>query len=489
MKPLSNLVIFSTLLQIADSLSILEQQQQQQQRGRGQDAQPRVVGLPVHRSKVRDPISHDRSRMRKRDGPVTGTLDNLQTLYFLNTSLGTPPQDVRLHVDTGSSDMWVNTPASRLCALAQQPCSYAQAYSANASSTYRYVGGYFNISYLDGTGAAGDYATDVLRFSGQTISSFQFGVGYESTSAQNVLGIGYPSNEVQVARARRKPYQNLPAKMHADGIISSNSFSLWLNDVHAETGSILFGGIDTSKFQGSLVSVPIQKVNNAYSQFLITMTGLDVGPTKVASDIALGVLLDSGSSLTYLPKDLTTKIYGLVNAAYQEDDGLALIPCSSRKQNATMTFRFSSPASITVSLSEMILDLEDPAGEKLKFGNGAEACLFGIVPAEDSSSVLGDTFLRSAYVVYDMDNNEISLANAKSNVNQSNIVEIKSGAGAVPSSTKARNPVVATTGIPGGSDGGTNSNTSQGDSGAARLGLATTPAVVGAVAVAAALML
>lgn len=385
--------------------------------------------------------------------------------------------------------MWVNTPASRLCALAQQPCSYAQAYSANASSTYKYVGGYFNISYLDGTGAAGDYATDVMRFSGQTISSFQFGVGYESTSAQNVLGIGYPSNEVQVARARRKPYQNLPAKMQADGIISSNSFSLWLNDVNAETGSILFGGMDTSKFHGSLVSVPIQKVNDAYSQFFITMTGLDVGPTRVASDIALGVLLDSGSSLTYLPKDLTTKIYGLFNAEYQEDDGAALIPCSSRKQNATMTFRFSSPASITVSLSEMILDLEDPRGKKLKFGNGAEACLFGIVPAEASSSVLGDTFLRSAYVVYDMDNNEISLANAKSNVNQSNIVEIKSGGSAVPSSTKASNPVVATTGIPGGSGGDTNSNTSQGDSGAARLGLATTPAVVGAVAVAAALVL
>ncbi|KAK2592530.1 hypothetical protein QQS21_009775 [Conoideocrella luteorostrata] len=458
MKSMSNFVfVFSTILQIADSLSI---------QPRAHVAQARVVGLPIHRSEIQDPVAHDKRRMQRRNAPVTGELDNLQTLYFLNTTLGTPPQSVRLHVDTGSSDMWVNTPSSRLCSLSQQPCSYSQTYTANKSSTYEYVGSYFNISYVDNSGAAGDYATDIMRFSGQNISSFQFGIGYDSASAQNVLGIGYPNNEVQVVRAGKQSYHNLPAKMQADGMIPSTAFSLWLNDVDANTGNILFGGVDTSKFEGSLVSVPIQKVNNAYSQFFVTMTGLKVGSTTAASDTALGVLLDTGSSLTYLPNNITTKIYSLVNAVYQDAEGAAFIPCSMRNKNTSLTFQFSSPASITVSLAEMILDLRDLTGKKVTFDNNVEACLFGIAPAGDSTSVLGDTFLRSAYVVYDMDNNEISLANAKTNVTTSNVIEITSGSNGVPSATKASNPVTATTGLPGAS-GGSNKKTSQSDSAAA----------------------
>lgn len=343
--------------------------------------------------------------------------------------------------------MWLNTPSSRLCSLKKQPCSESLTYNANSSSTYAYVGNYFNISYVDGTGAAGDYATDTMRFSGVNITSFQFGIGYESTSTQNVLGIGYPSNEVQVMRAGLKPYQNLPVKMASEGLVASSAYSLYLNDLNAQTGNVLFGGVDLDRFQGNLVTVPIQKTGSIYSQFFITMTGLDVGSTNVGKDLALAVLLDSGSSLAYLPNDMVTKIYQLVGASYQESEGAAFVPCSLRNQNATMTFKFSSPASITVNLNEMILNLTDASGEQLTFDNNVPACLFGIMPAGDSSCILGDTFLRSAYVVYDIDNNEISLANTKFNVTTSNIKEIGSKS-SVPSATKASNPVAATAGLP-----------------------------------------
>jgi hypothetical protein len=56
----------------------------------------------------------------------------------------------------------------------------------------------------------------------------------------------------------------------------------------------------------------------------------------------------------------------------------------------------------------------------------------GISDAGDSTAVLGDTFLRSAYVVYDIANNEISLAQTDFNATSSNIKEIASGTGGVP---------------------------------------------------------
>ncbi|KAG8415048.1 hypothetical protein J3458_008930 [Metarhizium acridum] len=433
------LLTFTALLSYVHGLSIPDRQ----------DGSPRVVGLPLHRGQIGDPVTHDRNRMRKRDGTVNATIDNLQSLYFLNASLGTPPQSVRLHIDTGSSDLWVNTPSSRLCSMRKKPCAESLVYTANSSSTYKYVSNNFNISYVDGSGAAGDYVTDTISFSGVKIASFQFGVGYESTSQQNVLGIGYPSNEVQVVRSGLKPYDNLPAKMAADGLIASSAYSLWLNDLDSSTGEVLFGGVDKDRYQGSLISLPIQKVSNAYNEFFITMTSLDIGSKNIGKNMALAVLLDSGSSLTYLPDSMVESIYNMVEASYEQSQGAAFVNCSLQNKIASMTFNFSSPASVTVPMNEMLINVSDTAGEQLTFDNGEPACLFGILPAGRSSSVLGDTFLRSAYVVYDTDNNEISLANTRFNVTTSNKVEINSNS-AVPYATKASNPITATSGIPGG---------------------------------------
>jgi hypothetical protein len=55
---------------------------------------PRVVSLGVERKSV-NPINHDRVRRRKRAGTVAETLDNEETLYFANITLGTPPQSLR----------------------------------------------------------------------------------------------------------------------------------------------------------------------------------------------------------------------------------------------------------------------------------------------------------------------------------------------------------------------------------------------------------
>ncbi|KAJ6444700.1 candidapepsin-4 precursor [Purpureocillium lavendulum] len=415
------------------------------------DVAPRVMHLDLQRAHIRDPATHD--KLRKRARTVNGTLDNMETLYFLNISLGTPPQQLRMHLDTGSSDLWVNTDISLFCSQNDTPCNSSGTYSANRSSTYQYLSSDFNISYVDGTAAIGDYVTDVVRVGGVELQDFQFGVGYNSTSQEGVLGIGYTANEVQVFRLNKKPYQNLPAKLAAAGTIASTAYSLWLNDMDANTGSILFGGVDTARYDGDLVSVPIQKVNNSFVELFITLTGIDIGSTAIQKDMALAVLLDSGSSFTYLPDDLAKNIYKTVNASYDEEQGIAFVPCAYRDRSAAMTFKFSSPAAVSVPMKELVLPVEDDAGNPITYDNGVPACVFGISPAGSSSSVLGDTFLRSAYVVYDLENNEISLAQAKFNVTTSSIKEIGKGAGAVPAAKTATSPVAASSGIPGQTNG------------------------------------
>lgn len=400
----------------------------------------RVVGMQTQRRTVAQP--HKRDQLRRR-GTVTAAVDNEETLYFINATLGTPAQAVRLHLDTGSSDLWVNTNTSTLCAGAAKPCAFAGTYSANASSTYGYVGSWFNISYVDGSASSGDYATDTLAIGGATLKDLQFGIGYRSSSAQGILGIGYAVNEVQVGRAGLAPYQNLPARMAADGKIKSNAYSLWLNDLDANTGSILFGGVDTEQFEGELKTLPVQAEGAVHAEFLITLTGLALGATEIAADQALPVLLDSGSSLTYLPDSMVQTIYDSVSAQYDASEGAAYIPCSAAKRNDTMRFNFTEPV-ISVTMNELVLDLVTASGKRPTFSDGTDACLFGIAPAGSGTHVLGDTFLRSAYVVYDLANNEISLAQTTFNSTTHNVLEIGSGTNSVPSATSVADSVSAT---------------------------------------------
>lgn len=404
------------------------------------DNEPRVVRMDTERRHVPNP--HKRDQLRRR-GTVTANLDNEETLYFINATLGTPAQSLRLHLDTGSSDLWVNTNSSTLCSQNSKPCSFAGTYNANSSSTYKYVGSYFNISYVDGSGASGDYVTDTISVGGTTVSDFQFGIGYKSTSSQGILGLGYKTNEVQVGRAGLAPYDNLPAKMAASGMINSNAYSLWLNDLDANTGSILFGGVDTEQFEGELKTLPIQAEGSVYAEFLITMTGLYMGSEAIATNQALAVLLDSGSSLTYLPDSMVETIYQKVSAQYDSSEGAAYIACSQAKSNNSLRFNFSEPI-IEVAMDELVLELVTASGKRPTFQDGSEACLFGIAPAGTGSNVLGDTFLRSAYVVYDLANNEISLAQTTFNSTTHNVVEIGSGSKSVPSATAVTNSVSAT---------------------------------------------
>lgn len=97
---------------------------------------------------------------------------------------------MRLTLDTGSSDLWCNSPSSTLCSGRGDNCAASGTYDANSSSTYEYVSSYFNITYADGSSATGDYVTDTLSVGGVTLKSFQFGVGYSSKSTgKHVISI------------------------------------------------------------------------------------------------------------------------------------------------------------------------------------------------------------------------------------------------------------------------------------------------------------
>lgn len=408
---------------------------------------PAVVGARTQRKQLLSPLEHDRRRFgnriqRRQDDTLQASLENEITLYFATLRLGTPAQEFQVHIDTGSSDLWVNVPDSQLCTQYSRYCQQTGTYNSDDSSTYEVIApNGFNVTYADGSTANGDYVTDTLRFEDATIQNFQFGVASTSTSPEGILGIGYTSNEGAAQSGLDNTYPNLPAALQQAGVTNTNAYSLYLDDLEANTGNILFGGVDTSKYNGDLTTFPIIGTYGYYSEFLIGMTGVGVDGTagSITSDQAIAVLLDSGTSLTYLPNSIAQTLYDRYGLQYDSRSGTAPCSCSLGNQDGSVDFSFSS-LTISVPLSELVLDVStNPA---------VQSCAFGVAPSGGSGiSILGDTFLRSAYVVYDLTNNEISMAQATYDNGSSDIQEIAAGTGDVPDSTDEATPVTSVASI------------------------------------------
>jgi hypothetical protein len=384
---------------------------------------------------------------------------------LLNLTLGTPAQTFSLGLDTGSSDLWVNVANSSLCSASDDPCKPFGLYNASASSDYKPVDAVFNATYAGGDNAYGSYATDTLGLGSTKIDDFQFIIAESSTDTrklpesssflevilyadlfvplyvEGIAGIGYKISTYE-AEHENKEYDNLPYALVASGATKSAAYSLWLNDVRSGTGSILFGGVNKAKYHGDLQTLPIVPVYNRYYSLAIALTEVSVQSSSSSSsysdNLPLAVSLDTGTSLTALPESLVNKIYKDLNVTYVEKSSAAYVECDMTNKDYNVTYSFSG-VEITVGISELILDA-------IEEGFPTGTCIFGLVPSQEGLNLLGDTFLRSAYVVYDLENNEISLANTNFNPGDDDILEIGTGTSAVPGATLVPSAVSTATG-------------------------------------------
>lgn len=87
------------------------------------------------------------------------------------------------------------------------------------------------MTYMDKTGADGDYFDDKIVLGGVALENFTMGLGNESTSPFGVWGIGYDNNEAVVEPGKRGPYPNIMDAMVENGLVRTPAYSLWLDDL------------------------------------------------------------------------------------------------------------------------------------------------------------------------------------------------------------------------------------------------------------------
>lgn len=113
------------------------------------------------------------------------------------------------------------------------------------------------------------------------------------------------------------------------------------------------------------------------------------------SNSSLPVLLDTGTTLSYLPSSIISKFARDFNAT-THSDGTLEVDCSVASEYGTVDFKFDGET-IQVPFQEFIVEV-------------GRSCYVGALPSDAMLPVLGDSFLRSAYVIFDIDNSAIYLA-------------------------------------------------------------------------------
>ncbi|PBP24171.1 acid protease [Diplocarpon rosae] len=395
----------------------------------------RVVGLPFEKNTVRDTVP--RGQLSRRASTAEAAVEIQEISYYTNIALGTPAQNLRVLLSTGASDFWVNADSSESCQKEAGPCDGV--YSANDSLSYSFVSSDFKVEYVIGE-TEGDFATDKFTIGTATLPRLQFGIGYKTSPALEggVLGLGYEISQVQ-AKEGRAAYNTLTSQMVENGLIQSNAYSLWMENPEINSGKILFGGVDTAKFTGTLQTLPIQTTRGRYEKLCIALTALAVGDTVFNNEPEPAVI-DTALANTFLPYHMAHGIYNLIGAQYDFRFKVAFVGCALADDTMTLDFTFSG-ATISVPMKEMVFEIPEEDREILNLSESSGICYLGI--SVGNRVLLGDTFLRSAYLVFDLANNEISIAQNRVNPYESQIHEITTGTASVPNATHVKNPIAA----------------------------------------------
>lgn len=321
------------------------------------------------------------------DQPLQNYLD---TEYFGTIGIGTPAQDFTVIFDTGSSNLWV---PSVYCS--SEACTNHNRFNPQDSSTYEATSETLSITY--GTGSmTGILGYDTVEVGGISDTNQIFGLSETEPGSflyyapfDGILGLAYPS----ISSSGATPvFDNI----WDQGLVSQDLFSVYLSS-NEESGSVvMFGGIDSSYYSGSLNWVPV----SVEGYWQITVDSITMNGESIACSDGCQAIVDTGTSLLAGPTTAISNIQSYIGAS-EDSSGEEVISCSSIDSLPDIVFTING-VQYPVPPSAYILQNDDVCS------SGFEG--MDIPTSSGDLWILGDVFIRQYFTVFDRANNQIGLA-------------------------------------------------------------------------------
>uniref|UniRef100_A0A8C8SCI1 Peptidase A1 domain-containing protein n=1 Tax=Pelusios castaneus TaxID=367368 RepID=A0A8C8SCI1_9SAUR len=305
--------------------------------------------------------------------------------YYGTISIGTPAQEFSVLFDTGSSNLWV---PSVYCSSA--PCTNHKRFNPEDSSTYEATSQNLSIQYGSGS-MTGFLAYDTVQVGGLVdtkqifgLSETEPGSAFEYSQFDGILGLAFPS----IASSGATPVFD---NMMNEDLVSQDLFSVYLSSAEQSGSFVMFGGIDSSYYSGSLNWIPL----SAETYWQISLDSITMNGQTIACSGGCQAIIDTGTSLLAGPPTGISNIDSYIGAS----DGS--ISCSSMSSLPDIVFTING------------IEFPVPASAYIIEENGdCSPGLEGINLPTSSGElwILGDVFISQYYVVFDRANNQVALA-------------------------------------------------------------------------------
>jgi hypothetical protein len=316
-------------------------------------------------------------------GEKVEVTDFMNAQYFIETTIGTPPQKFTMVPDTGSSNLWVYS--SSCWAI---PCWTHSTFHSSKSSTYVKDGQDFKIQYGSG-GISGTAGKDVARI-GDIEATMQFG---EVTSAQGASFIASKMSGIMGLAYDTISVDKFPTFMDQVAL-KDKSFSFYLHSNPAESYMVI-PGMDT---EGYSVIQAHKVVEEKY--WALKLDSVNQGDTVIPAG-NIKAVIDSGTSLLVGPKAFVDKLIAgiTVDSSCKGLDALPDIGFTMDGQHYPLTAK-----DYVLQVTEL----------------GQTQCLLGIqsmdFPAGFDYFIVGDVFMRKYPSYFNLNENTVSFQVAKETV-------------------------------------------------------------------------
>ncbi|XP_063308516.1 renin [Pelobates fuscus] len=325
----------------------------------------------------------------------------LDTQYFGEIKIGSPPQTFKVVFDTGSANMWV---PSRSCSPLYSACVSHNQYDSSKSQTYIKNGTGFSIQYGSG-GVKGFLSQDLVIVA--EIPVIQ--VFAEATALpalpfifarfDGVLGMGFPNQAIDGITP-------VFDQIVSEGVLEKEVFSVYYNrDIHLmKGGEIILGGSDSEYYTGSFDYLELEK--KGYWQ--ISMKGVSVGADLLFCKDGCLAAIDTGASYITGPAGSVSVLMKAIGAT-ELAEGQYIVDCDKVSQLPDISFHMGGKK----------YTLKGPAYILQQSQFGEEVCsvtfsALDIPPPTGPLWILGATFIGQYYTEFDRRNNRIGFATSRS---------------------------------------------------------------------------
>ncbi|KAG0324004.1 hypothetical protein BG004_003568, partial [Podila humilis] len=313
-------------------------------------------------------------------------------------TLGTPPQPFSLAIDTGSPVTWVTSTSCRVGGC----LDITQQFDCAMSSTCRTSATPFNSSYVSGSGVSGMYIQETYNLGAMVFKGIVGLVDINNLrlppTIDGILGLWYYPKAGAVT---------ILSVLKNTTAITQPVMGVWLQasttlGVTNPGGELVIGGVNTERYVGDITYVDCI-VGRPWT---IPMNGISIGNNAIPL-INVMAAIDTGTSAMLMPESYADRINSAIPGAVKVTNlnGLWLLPCTPTSP-APITFTFGSyVAQVPYTSLAMQNQRYNVVGGTFPYCKSSAMFPTGTVVAIEEW-IIGATFLRTVYSVYDFGTNE-----------------------------------------------------------------------------------